>query len=270
MKNISQLSTPLLCMLLLSCLWPSSVMSQEAPPALRIGFGYTGNAYRGDLTQESSAMWRAEPGANLSVNLDNLKKLRLQFNLGFGGFTEQADEPLPMAPEGIAPNEFVRTTFYYTDLRLQYRLFPDHAVTPYLSAGVGLFSFQPRDAAGNFLGENIFSRLPEEEYLTLIGSFPLSAGVEWKLNPILGIGLEYTYRLTGSDYLDNIGQLGTAPGADQLHVAQIKVMFSIGQGNTRPVARPSEPILQPVEVVEEVPSPPVYYRNRDGKLVRKR
>ncbi len=260
---------PSLSLYVMLLLGAGAMQAQEAPP-LRFGLGYTGNAYRGDLTAESGSLWRAEPGANLSVDANRGKKLGVQLNLGFGGFTEQADEPLSVAPDDIQPNAFVRTSFTYTDIRLQYRLFPDHIWTPYLSAGAGLFSFQPRDAEGNFLGENLFSRLPEEEYLTLIASVPLSAGLEWKLNRSLALGAEYTFRYTGSDYLDNIGKLGPAAGPDQLHALQLKMLLSVGQRPPAPEPGAFEPA--PVQSVEEVapqPLPPVYYRHKDGQLRRR-
>lgn len=253
-------------------LFTTPVLGQDTPPPLRIGLGFTGNAYRGDLTSETGSIWRAEPGANFSVDLDNQKPLRVQLNLGFGGFTEQADGPLPVAPEGIIPNEFVRTTFFYTDLRLQYRFLLHAPIQPYLSVGAGLFSFQPRDAAGNFLGENIFSRLAEEEYLTLIGSIPISAGLEYKLNRSIGLGLEYTYRMTGSDYLDNIGLLGSDPGNDQLHGLQVKLFLTLGQRITAPrieefkAPTPDVSAPEPPQIPADVP---VYYRHKDGKLKRR-
>lgn len=253
-------------------LFTTPVLGQDAPPPLRIGLGFTGNAYRGDLTSETGSIWRAEPGANFSVDLDNQKPLRIQLNLGFGGFTEQADGPLPPAPEGIVPNEFVRTTFFYTDLRLQYRFFLHAPIQPYLSIGAGLFSFQPRDAAGNFLGENIFSRLPEEEYLSLIGSLPLSAGLEYKLNRSISLGLEYTYRMTGSDYLDNIGLLGTDAGNDQLHGLQVKLFMTLGQRIQPPSVedfQPSAPETTETELPARPADVPVYYRHKDGKLKRR-
>lgn len=252
------------CMLLL--LMPMMGQAQDAPPPLRIGLGFTGNSYRGDLTAEAGSIWRAESGANFSVDLDHKKPFRVQLNLGFGGFTEQADSPLPTSPEGIIPNEFVRTTFFYTDLRFQYRFLLNAPIQPYLSVGGGLFSFQPRDASGNFLGENIFSRLPEEEYLTLIGSLPLSAGMEFKLHRNLGLGLEYTYRMTGSDYLDNISLLGAVDGNDQLHSLQLKLFLTLGERAAPAFDKPAV-ILPPT--VEAQPEVPVYYRHKDGKL-RKR
>lgn len=257
------------CLFLLLCL---TAAGQDMPPPLRIGMGFTGNAYRGDLTSETGSIWRAEPGANFTVDLDNDKPLRIQLNLGFAGFTEQADGPLPMAPEGVAPNQFVRTTFFYTDLRVQYRFLLNAPIQPYFSIGAGLFSFQPRDAAGNFLGENIFSRLPGEEYLTLIGSLPLSVGLEYKLNRSIGLGLEYTYRMTGSDYLDNIGQLGTASGNDQLHGLQLKLFMTLGQRIQPPSIEDFQGVVPDTSATElpTVPSDvPVYYRHKDGKLKRR-
>lgn len=245
----------------------------QAPPSLRIGFGLMGNVYRGDMTTDAGSVLRAEPGATLTVDVDKQRPLRLQFSAGFGGFTEQFDGPLPSTPEGVTLNPFVRTTFFHADVRLQYRFFRHSQIRPYLAAGLGMFSFQPRDAAGNFLGENIFSRLPEEEYLTLIGSMPLSGGLEWSLSPRLAMAVEYTYRMTGSDYLDNVGLLGHAAGNDQLHQLQYKVMFSLGQ----PSAAPAVPVTSPPTLLIESEPPVVkvapeyeYWRSPTGLVYRRR
>ncbi len=250
-----------LTIIMLTC---GLLSAQETiPPPLRIGLGITANAYRGDLTQEPDNLWRAEPGANFSVDIDKQKPLRTQLNFGFGWFSEQADSPLPPAPEGIVPNTFVRTSFFYTDLKLQYRFLRRLPFQPYLATGLGLFSFQPRDEQGNFLGENIFSRLPGEEYATLLASIPLSAGVEWKISPHLALGCEYTLRLTGSDYLDNIALLGERDGNDHLHNLQLKLIFHI-----RPEAKTPLPMLL-TEEPQPLPTPvlkPQVFRYKDGQL----
>lgn len=257
-------STYPVSLLLFLVLSGSVLLAQDGPPPLRIGLGYTGTAYRGDFTTEPNALWRAEPGGNLSVDIHTQRPLRFQFQLGFGGFSEQADAPLPLAPEGIVPNRFVRTSFFYTDVRLQYRFLRQARIQPYVAAGAGLFSFQPRDAQGNFLGENFFSRLPEESYLTLLASVPVSAGAEWHFSQWGGLGLEYTYRMTGSDYLDNIGLLGEAPGNDRLHSLQVKLLLVVGRDAAAPSVMPL-PVEIPAEVAEEAPAP-VYYRYRDGQV----
>ncbi|MEM6807168.1 MAG: hypothetical protein AAF696_37545, partial [Bacteroidota bacterium] len=113
--------------------------------------------------------------------------------------------------------------------------------------------FNPEDLEGNFLIENIFTRLPEEDtYLSLVAQFPLQAGVQLKVNPNLSIGLSALYRFVSSDYLDNISLLGPRSGNDALLTAQAELLFSLGESpdkklSPRPIEKKVEPAVFLVE-----------------------
>ncbi|GAB4427453.1 MAG: hypothetical protein OHK0039_45790 [Bacteroidia bacterium] len=221
------------------CLWGQ----QADPPPLQIGLGLAGYAYTGDLTYGETDFVRAYPGGNISVQFDGSKALQIQLNAGYGRFVEQLDGPAADPVDGIAPNTFVETSFFYTDLRLRLRFFRAYPLQPYLSAGMGMLFFTPRDAQGNFLGENIFTRYLDETYGTTVPVFPLTVGLRYRFNALLQLGAGYTYRVVQTDYLDNIGRLGQQPGNDALHAAEIALYIRLG-GN----AAPRDPVL---------PDPPV-------------
>lgn len=195
---------------------------------LQIGIGLSANAYSGDLNYQERIPLRAYPGINFSLQFDNKKRLGFQVNSGFARFTEQKDNfSLPGQGE-FQPNIFVRTNFFYVDLRLRHFFYHRRKVRPFLAAGVGFISFNPEDEEGDFLSENIFTRLPEEEsYLTLVAQVPIQAGVQIRVKPTLSINLSTTYRFTATDYLDNIGLFGQKSGNDALFSAQAELVFTL-------------------------------------------
>lgn len=201
---------------------------QEPAPAqspLRLGFGFMGTAYQGDLTTQGTQFYRFNPGFNASLQFASQKLITPQVNAGFGKFTAQ-DRDIP-AIDGVQPNTFVQTNFFFVDLRLKVRAFRRHKVNPYASIGIGLLGYTPRDEDGNGLVDNSNTRNPDELYGSITAGFPMSLGIEFHMNPIMSLGLEYTRRGTGTDYLDNIGQLGPAEGNDRLHHLQVTLFFTL-------------------------------------------
>ena len=186
-----------------------------APKPLRLGIGLLGTSYAGDLTVNSSPLERFSAGASLSLQFASEKLISPQLNGGFGRFTAQ-DRDIE-AVDGIQPNTFVETPFFFVDLRLKARFLREKGVHPYLSVGIGMLGYTPRDGEGNNLLDNYSSRQDGETYGSISANFPLSAGLEIRFSPILNLGLEYTMRATTTDFLDNISALGQKEGNDKLH-----------------------------------------------------
>lgn len=241
--------------LLFISLWLSSAVAwgQTAPPPLQIGLGWAGYSYSGDLTYGEDRFRRAYPGGAISVQFAGARVLHLQLNAGFGRFIEQSDGWTPTSEAGIRPNSFVETSLFYTDLRLRFRPWHRRVVHPYFSVGLGMLSFSPRDQEGNSLAENTLTRQAGEIYGSTTAAFPLNAGLMVRLNPQASLGAGYTYRLTASDYLDNIGQLGRAPGNDRLHSLDLTLYVQF-QGMPVPVPPTPEPPTVPL-IARPQPAP---------------
>lgn len=200
--------------LLLVCLAVAASGQQGPQSPLRLGLGLFGATYVGDLNSNGGSLEKFSPGAALSVQFASKKLLGPQLNAGFGKIVAQ-DRTLE-AVDGVQPNTFVQTPFFYVDLRLKARFLREAPVHPHISAGVGMLGYTPRDGDGNNLIDNFATRNEGETYGSISANFPLSAGLEIQLHPILMLGLEYTYRPTTSDYLDNIGQVGLRNGKDKV------------------------------------------------------
>ena len=52
----------------------------------------------------------------------------------------------------------------------------------------------------------------EEKYNTAVPQLPVTAGAKYKINDIMDVSIDYTYRFTPTDFLDNIAQLGEKTG----------------------------------------------------------
>lgn len=207
MKKLISL-TAMLCMMTL-------LLAQQGPQSpLRLGLGLQGTTYIGDLNSGGGSLERFSPGAALSLQFASQKLLSPQLNAGFGRIVAQDRELEPV--DGVQPNTFVQTPFFFLDLRLKARFLREAPVHPHISAGVGLLGYSPKDADANNLIDNFATRNDGETYGSMTAAFPLSAGIEVPLHPILLLGLEYTYRPTTSDYLDNVGQVGLRKGKDKL------------------------------------------------------
>jgi hypothetical protein len=99
---------------------------------------------------------------------------------------------------------------------------PDYNFTPYVTLGVGVFSFDP---FAYLNGEKVFLRplgtegqgtaaYPDRKpYNTMALCFPLGVGVKYAINDRINLGFEVVHRFTTADYLDDVSK--TYVGADK-------------------------------------------------------
>lgn len=224
-KNLLYLSMRVLHLTILLLLAAAALPAQttEQKP-LKLGVGLLGASYVGDLNTNGQALHRFYPGLSVSLQFDSQKLVAPQLNTGFGKFVAQ-DRELAGA-EGVQPNTYVETPFFFVDFRLRARFLRETAFNPYFSLGIGLLGYTPKDQDGNNLLDNFSTRAESETYGSITAGFPFSLGFEVQLSPLVGLGLEYTYRLTTSDYLDNISQFGLREGKDRIQSLLMSVYFT--------------------------------------------
>lgn len=92
---------------------------------------------------------------------------------------------------------------------------PDHRFTPYVTLGVGVFSYDPYAYLN---GQKVFLRplgtegqgmaaFPDRKpYSTMAFCLPLGVGVKYALTDRMNIGLEIVHRFTNTDYLDDVSK----------------------------------------------------------------
>lgn len=199
----------------------------------QFGLGLTGFNYIGDFTNDVTALYRIHPGGNLSLQTTGSAALQLQANVGFGAFEEQLDRRSDAFSLDATANKFVETSFYYADLRLKFRFLRQKRLQPYVSLGAGILVFSPRDESGKLLREQPETRAAHETYNTSIPQLPGVIGLKAQITPLVAASIDYTYRVTPTDYLDNVGQWGSRQGHDALQALQLSVYFTLRPGKPR-------------------------------------
>ena len=97
---------------------------------------------------------------------------------------------------------------------------PGFDFTPYITFGVGAFSYDPFAYLGN---EKIYLRplgtegqgspqYPDrKQYSTMALSIPFGAGIKYSLNERINVSFEILHRYTGTDYLDDVSRTYVDP-----------------------------------------------------------
>ena len=97
---------------------------------------------------------------------------------------------------------------------------PEYSFTPYLTLGVGVFSYDPYAFLN---GEKILLRplgtegqgstlYPDrKQYNSMAISIPFGGGIKYALNDRINIGFEVVHRFTNTDYLDDVSKTYVDP-----------------------------------------------------------
>ena len=203
-----------------------------------LSLGFTATGYVGDLNFDRSAggsvtQFALHPGFDLSFRKDAAKPLLPVFRLGYGKYSAQSDgiDPVSYEFEGttslITPNSYAESVLIYGEIGLRFSPFPKSLrLKPYLEAGIGGQSFFPRAQDGILLFRKRSTRAPDElEYGSFMLYFPISGGIDFQSSTTINLQVGYTLKTLGTDYLDNIGNLGSKIGNDQLHVFRLGFGF---------------------------------------------
>lgn len=92
---------------------------------------------------------------------------------------------------------------------------PNYRFTPYVTIGVGMFSFNPYaylNGKKYFLqplgteGQGTSAYPDRKKYNTTAISFPIGVGLKFNINDQMNIGFEIAHRFTSTDYLDDVSK----------------------------------------------------------------
>lgn len=195
--------------------------STRVAPKLSAGLSY--NAYRGDLGEGYQSGGLA---VQLSYMFGHERRLHGGLHAAAGSFTayELQTGPTDFTSD-VFPNNYFSTRFFSIHYGLQYDIVRRSNWLVYISQGLGIMRFVPRDEQGNSLTDALETRADNESYGNAAAILPTQVGVDYYLPNLLGVGLKLGWLNTTTDYLDNISLLGDRPGNDnvfqlllQLHV----------------------------------------------------
>ena len=193
---------------------PESLYGNQASKfSIHAGAGLA--AYHGDLMQSDANMFKqASYAFNAGVAYAFSKKISATFDLGIQKL--QAADSKNSGAQYKARNLSFKSNVFDISLAAVYSILDlkKYKVTPYISAGVGVMFFNPyaNDASGKkqFLrelgteGQGLAAYPERKMYKKSAVIFPLGFGAKYPLNEKIALLLDFNYRITGTDYLDDV------------------------------------------------------------------
>lgn len=196
-----------------SFLWAQDSTRVNKQKELFIGLG--SGHYRGDLGNQFGS---GQALFNIGIKLNNNKKLNGNFSLNIGSISGNELDYTFDDDSGIStnPNTYFKTTFFSINYEAQYNIVDKKKFKLYLSQGIGVLRFIPRDEFENDLSDNTESRSLNETYRNLAVMLPTSIGIKYILPNNMGIGFQSGFYNSLTDYLDNISVWGQNDGNDNI------------------------------------------------------
>jgi len=193
---------------------------QEGEFGIGVGAGH----YFGDLnTRAKLNRPKIAAGIFFRKNFGNYIAARIVANyaqLGYSDIYNTHNEFM------LTRNLSFNTNVWELSLRGDFNFFrflpgdPEFNFTPYVSLGVGVFSYDPY---AYLQGQKYFLRplgtegqgsslYPDRKpYSSMAICFPIGVGIKYAFNERFNIGLEITHRFTTTDYLDDVSKIYVDP-----------------------------------------------------------
>ena len=171
--------------------------------------GVSANAYNGDLSGYEK--WTA--CYHFAVRFNEAKRWNGRLGASFGFLT--GDNRFYKFAGG-EPNNFFRTPVFTVSYEAHYNIIKKRAFQLYLSAGLGLLQYEPKDEKGNRYHDSFATRAPDETYSTISFMLPVGVGASYILKNGYGVGVQAQLLNIQTDYIDNISQWGKKTGSDNI------------------------------------------------------
>ncbi len=169
--------------------------------------------YYGDLCTNAECMARPSWAFNMGMNFRINERFAIRGDLNFYNIGNDKDQ-----------SERRNLTFKSTNVELwggvDFDIIPydvSHSARapfmPYVYAGIGFTYFDPK---ADYMGETYRLRPLQTEgvaYSPIALIIPFGGGVSYALGPFTEISLELGYRITSTDYLDDVSTVYQDPGA---------------------------------------------------------
>lgn len=109
-----------------------------------------------------------------------------------------------------------------------YRSSRKRFVVPYVRAGGGFIYYTATSFPGDVsrLEDSQTKYDPERNYPAIAAVIPFGGGLRFRFSDEFAVAGELMYRITTTDYLDNVGPRLADPNTDHYAVAAIKIMYT--------------------------------------------
>jgi hypothetical protein len=182
--------------------------------------------YTGDLSNTGSGFFgeiqprafRPAGGILYRNNFSRFASFRSSFTVG----QVMGDDRFYDDPERASRNLHFRSNIADINMMLEWNILPflighyKYKFTPYIGAGIGGFMFNPKaELDGRWValqplgteGQGLLEYPDRVKYSKMSFNIPLSFGLKLNLSRYIAIGLEFQYRLTFTDYLDDVSTI---------------------------------------------------------------
>ncbi len=200
--------------------------AQDTLRKKEIFFGVGPVAYRGDLS-DSYDKWSGM--CNVGIKFNRFRKLNGNFNISIGQVSGQNINYSFDDGSGTAttPVSFVTTSLVGLNYELHYNIIHKENFKLYISQGIGMLRFNPRDEFNQSLIDNLSTRNLGESYGSTTIFFPTQMGLLYTLPNEYSFGFQIGYLGTATDYIDNISQWSTSTGNDNLFSLRFEVHIPV-------------------------------------------
>ncbi len=197
-----------------------TLVAQEKSGKEYLSLGLNMNTYSGDLGRYEKWTSSAQGG----IILQHSTKWSSLFAAGVGYIIGDDMDFVPISP-GIQTNRFFRTTFLSFHYEARYNVLVKRSWEFFLSQGIGVMRYTPRDGQGSILQNQENTRPQGETYGNLTLMLPTGAGAVYTLpNQWQGMVQIYFFN-TQTPFLDNIDTAGTRDRND--NILAVKIGFQI-------------------------------------------
>lgn len=180
--------------------------------------------YLGDLTA-GMKLYKAKPkfaaGAFFRKQFNNYVGMKVSANYAFLGYSDRYINYYENKVQSLRNLSF-NTNVWELSISGDFNFFrfqpefPEYRYTPYVSLGVGVFTYDPYAYLGgekHFLrsigteGQGSAAYPDRKPYGSMAVCFPLSLGLKYGITEKINIFGEVSYRFTTTDYLDDVSGL---------------------------------------------------------------
>ena len=215
---------------LLLLLSGGSLLAQNALQRSEVGLSFGGMNYLGDLNDQSM-LGRVNMAGGVSLRYCYDSRWSLALGGSYGHI--EGGNPDVIRRRNLS----FRSSLIEGSLRAEFYFFPYGLVvssqrrsTPYIFCGIGLFKFNPQamvvdPATGETEwydlqplgteGQGTAAYPERQKYQLIEVSMPFGFGYRWRLSPSMHLTVEYGWRKTWTDYLDDVST--TYVGAELLN-----------------------------------------------------
>ncbi|SMD33064.1 hypothetical protein SAMN04488029_1428 [Reichenbachiella faecimaris] len=162
---------------------------------------------------------------NFGIKLNKNKKLNGNIKISLGSVTGQELDYSTTDNSGIraTPNTFFESSFFGLNYEAHYNFIHKEKIKVYLSQGIGLFRFNPKDESGNSLIDQPDTRPLGESYRNLIIQLPTQVGAKYYLPNDFALGIQLGFINPITDHIDNLGIWGNKNGNDNILSIQFEI-----------------------------------------------